>query len=52
MSDTETATSTRTAVAPGMLGRLREFDPKVDNICTYLERLELYFEVNAVEADR
>ena len=52
MSDTETTATTRTAVAPRVLGRLREFDPKVDNICTYLERLELYFEVNAVEADR
>ena len=51
ISDTET-TATRTPVAPRVLGRLREFDPKVDNICTYLERLELYFKVNAVEADR
>ena len=51
MSDTET-TATHTPVAPQVLGRLQEFDPKVDNIYTYLERLELYFEVNTVEADR
>ena len=40
------------AVAPRVLGRLQEFDPKVDNISRYLERLELYFEANAVEAGR
>lgn len=38
--------------APRVLGRLQEFDPRVDNMSTYLERLELYFDANAVEASR
>ena len=38
--------------APRVLGRLQEFDPRVDNMSTYLERLELYFDANAVEAAR
>ena len=35
-----------------VLGRLEEFDPKSDNISTYLERLQLYFDANKVEDDR
>ena len=38
--------------APRVLGRLKEFDPKVENISTYLERVELYFDANAVNQDR
>ena len=38
--------------APRVLGRLQEFDPRVDNMSTYLERLELYFDANAVEPAR
>ena len=41
-----------TLIAPRVLGRLQEFDPRVNNMSTYLERLELYFEANAVEAAR
>ncbi len=50
MSDTEA--EVRRPAAPRVLGQLREFDPEVDNICTYLERMELYFDVNAVETRR
>lgn len=32
-----------------VLGNLQEFDPKVDNIISYLERLELYLEANTTE---
>lgn len=46
------ADATATTAAPRVLGRLQEFDPGVDNMSTYLERLELYFEANAVEAPR
>ena len=35
-----------------VLGRLEESDPKSDNISTYLERLQLYFDANRVEDDR
>ena len=31
-----------------VLGSLGEFDPKTDNISSYLERLQLYFEANSV----
>ena len=37
---------------PQMFGTISEFNPKSDNVSTYLERLELYFEVNQVEEDR
>ena len=40
------------STAPRVLGRLQEFDPRVDNMSTYLEKLELYFDANAVEASR
>ena len=43
---------TAAAPPPRVLGRLHEFDPKADNISTYLERLQLYFEANQVEDDR
>ena len=38
--------------APLVLGNIQEFDPKVVTITTYLERLELYFDVNAVAAEK
>ena len=38
--------------APRILGRLTEFNPQSDNISSYLERLELYFEANAIEDAR
>ena len=34
-----------------VLGTLYEFDPKADNISTYLERLQLYFEANGVKEE-
>ena len=34
-----------------VLGTLHEFDPKADNISTYLERLQLYFEANGVKEE-
>ena len=40
------------AAQPRVLGTLQDFNPQSDNISTYLERLELYFDVNGVEADR
>ena len=43
---------TSTTAMPRVLERLQEFDPGVDNMSTYLERLELYFEANAVEASQ
>ena len=36
----------------GVLGNMSAFDPKTDNVSTYLERLQLYFEANRVEDDR
>ena len=39
------------AATSRVLGTLQEFDPKSDNISTYLERLQLYFEANGVEDD-
>ena len=44
-----------TPAAPGVtrvMGRIQEFDPQVENITTYLERLQLYFDANGVEANR
>ena len=38
--------------APRILGRLKEFNPHSDNISFYLDRLELYFETNAIEDAR
>ena len=38
--------------APRILGRLTEFNPQSDNISSYLERLKLYFEANAIEDAR
>ena len=38
--------------APRILGRLTEFNPQSDNISSYLEHLELYFEANAIEDAR
>ena len=35
-----------------VLGSLGEFHPKSDNISSYVERVQLYFEANAVEEDR
>ena len=35
-----------------VLGTVGEFDPKVDSISVYLERLELYFVANEVKDDR
>ena len=32
-----------------MLECLQEFDPQVENIATYLEKLQLYFDANRVE---
>ena len=40
------------AAQPRVLGTLQEFNPQSDNISTYLDRLELYFDANGVEADR
>ena len=37
---------------PRVFGTIAEFNPKSDNVSTYLERLELYFEANQVEEDR
>ena len=34
------------------LGSLGEFDPTKDNITSYLERVQLYFEANTIENDR
>ena len=34
-----------------MLQTLGEFDPNVEGIVSYLERVQLYFESNAVEGD-
>ena len=36
---------------PRVLGSLGEFDPDKDNISSYLERVQLYFEANIVEDD-
>ena len=38
--------------APRILGRLTEFNPQSDNISSYMEHLELYFEANAIEDAR
>ena len=38
--------------SPRVLGSLGEFNPKMENISSYLERLQLYFEANTVEEDR
>jgi len=37
---------------PQILGSLGEFHPAKDNISSYLERVQLYFEANTVEDDR
>ena len=37
---------------PQVLGNIQEFDPQVETITTYLERLELYFDANTVAADK
>ena len=34
------------------MGRVREFNPQEENITSYLERLQLYFEVNGVPEDK
>ena len=31
---------------------MQEFDPEVESVTAYLERLQLYFEANGVEEDR
>ena len=33
----------------GVLGNMNAFNPKTDNVSTYLEQLQLYFEANRVE---
>ncbi len=38
--------------APRVLGNIQEFDPQVETITTYLERLELYFDANTVAAEK
>ena len=38
--------------APRVLGNIQESDPKVQTITTYLERLELHFDVNTVAAEK
>ena len=37
------------AATSHVLRNLHEFDPKVNNISTYLERLQLYFNLNCVK---
>ena len=34
---------------PRLLGRLEEFDPLQEEIATYLERLQLFLDANAIE---
>ena len=46
------AATPEAAPAARMLGKLQEFDSRVDNMSSYLERLEIYFDANAVEASR
>ena len=38
--------------ATRVLRRLQEFDSQVENIATYLEGLQLYFEANGVEEEK
>ncbi len=35
-----------------MAGRFEPFDPEVKSIVVYLERVELYFTVNEIKADK
>ena len=35
-----------------VVGRMQEFDPKREDITTYLERLDLYFQANSVEDNK
>ena len=35
-----------------MAGRLEPFDPEVESIVVYLERVELYFAANEIKADK
>ncbi len=35
-----------------VFGRLKAFDPEAENISTYLERVELYFEANSVNDEK
>ena len=41
----------RTVFAP-VYGQLKEFEPETENISTYLERVHLYFEANAIAEDK
>ena len=39
-------------VALNLYGRLKAFDPEAENISTYLERIELYFEANEIADEK
>ena len=39
-------------MAGAIAGRLEPFDPEVESIVVYLERVELYFAVNEIKADK
>ena len=40
------------AEATKMIGTISEFDPVVESIGAYLERLEMFFDVNAVAENK
>ena len=39
-------------MAGAIAGRLEPFDPEVESIVVYLERVELYFAANEIKADK
>ena len=39
-------------MAGAISGRLEPFDPDVESIVVYLERVELYFEANEIKAGK
>ena len=52
MSDPPAAATPAAPAVTRVMGRIQEFDPQAENITTYLERLQLYFDENGVEANR
>ena len=48
MAELEPSPALRPDPAQHMFGNVGEFDPKTDNIVSYLERLQLYFEAKTV----
>ena len=52
MEDEPAAAALVPTAAPRVMGRIQEYDPQVESITTYLERLQLYFVANGVEVAR